>query len=170
MKSSRNVLRVRPEADKLDELSARASKALELAESSGANMQSMRFDLEERVAKLAEDMQKIAGRLEITEPGRDKATFQLQAMTAREQYEVEEARQQEEVEELMEWASDQNMEGEVTPATIGAVQLMQTTNQVHMVIQLLQSALESMSTIQQATRARMLGHRVRERYGSQHPR
>ncbi|CAE7363806.1 unnamed protein product [Symbiodinium natans] len=58
------------EAAHFEELSARVSKALKLAESSGSNMQSLRFDLvveQERVGKLAEDMRKMSGRLELAE-------------------------------------------------------------------------------------------------------
>eukprot|EP00439_Symbiodinium_sp_Y106_P012448 s2363_g1.t2 len=65
------------EAVQLEELSARVSKALKLAENSGSNMQSLRFDLvveQDRVAKITEDLNKMSRRLEIAE-----SAFELQA-------------------------------------------------------------------------------------------
>ncbi|CAE7641513.1 unnamed protein product [Symbiodinium sp. CCMP2456] len=65
-------------AVQLEELSARVSKALKLAETSGSNMQSLRFDLvveQDRVAKITEDLNKMSRRLENAE-----SAFELQTI------------------------------------------------------------------------------------------
>ena len=51
---------------------------------------------------------------------------------------------------------------------LDALSLMQTVSPAHMELQMLQAALEAMPLITQATRARMLGHRLAERYTTAH--
>lgn len=71
-------------AVQLEELSARVSKALKLAETSGSSMQSLRFDLvveQDRVAKITEDLNKMSRRLEIAESAVELQTIKEQDLS-----------------------------------------------------------------------------------------
>ena len=67
------------------------------------------------------------------------------------------------------WEQEQMMPTAQRPAPpLDELSLMQTVSPAHMELQMLQAALEAMPLITQATRARMLGHRLAERYTTAH--